>query len=187
MDAPAASGDDDTIIAILRDPESLSTDKELAFQRLHARYSSDLRAFLRSKVGPDAMMDVEQTVWLRIWQKIATHFDGKHFRAWLYQIARHEVINHHRKKKKTVAAQLPESLEDHRVSLPDDDEERRKALETCLGKLELRSHEVICDRLGGLLTNDQIATKYKLTKARLFSLVSEIRRELTECVKEKMS
>jgi len=188
MDSPSASGGDEAaIIAILLNPGAAPADKRLAFQRLHACYSSDLLAFLRSRVGTGSMMDVSQTVWLSVWQKIAAKFDGRNFRAWLYQIARHEAINHHRKYKKASTVQLPESLRDYRVPLSNEDEELRRVLEECLGMLDPRSRDVIRARLGGALTNEEIAELFNLSRARLFSLVSETKSTLTKCVKEKLS
>jgi RNA polymerase sigma factor (sigma-70 family) len=186
MDSRAASGiDEAAILGLLRDPQAVRTERHLAFQRLHEIYSPDLLAFLRTKVGRSPMSDVEQTVWLQVWQKIATHFDGKNFRAWLYQIARNESVNHHRNKRKATSDQFLDRVPDHRLDLSAEDEERRRVLEDCLSQLDPRSRDVIRARLNGSSSNEEIAKRFSLSIARLFSLVSEAKSKLTRCVKGK--
>lgn len=186
MHSRAASGTDEAVlIGVLRNPHAELAGKQDAFQAIHALYSSDLLAFLRTKVGPGSMDDVEQTVWLQVWQKIAAHFDGRNFRAWLYRIARNEVVNHHRARMKTAAEGLLGQVPDHRLNLSAEDEERRRVLEDCLSRLDPRSRDVIRARLDGALTNEEIAKRFNLTVARLFSLVSETKTRLTRCVKGK--
>jgi len=183
MDSLAADeGDEPALITTLRNPALPLKERHHAFQRLHELYSPNLLAFLRSQVGTQYMRDVEQTVWLGVWKNITRRFDGKCFRAWLFEIGRNEAINHHRRNKKPPIAPPPPP------PLPPEDDGLRQALEDCLKLLDKKEREVIEARLEGSLTNEEIKEQHELpSMSRLYSLVSETKSKLAKCVKEKMS
>jgi RNA polymerase sigma-70 factor, ECF subfamily len=70
-----------------------------AFEQLYRRHAPLLLAFITARVGPADREDLHQEVWRRAWHHLPEQFHGGNFGAWLYQIARHVLIDHGKKKK----------------------------------------------------------------------------------------
>jgi RNA polymerase sigma-70 factor (ECF subfamily) len=60
------------------------------------RHHDPLMGFLVNRVGRDAE-DLYQETWTRVSSRLDTYEDRGSFRAWLFQIARRLVIDHHRR------------------------------------------------------------------------------------------
>lgn len=72
----------------------------LALEGIFNRFGNDLRGFLRSRVRDAATADdLLQTVWLRVHQRLPALRDHERLEAWLYQIARNAVVDHHRRQR----------------------------------------------------------------------------------------
>ncbi len=69
---------------------------EEAFNKLSSRHEQMLTAFATGHVGRSSAEDVTQCVWLRVWMALPEKFDGRHFRGWLYTIARNCIADHFR-------------------------------------------------------------------------------------------
>ena len=52
------------------------------------RHAPRLLAFLAGRVPRADLEDAHHEVWLRVWHHLPGHFDGSHFRGWLFRIAR---------------------------------------------------------------------------------------------------
>ncbi len=73
-------------------------------------------AFLARRVGQDAD-ELAQEVWLRIARSNASFADDAAFRAYAYTVARRLVIDHHRKRKRTLqVVPLEETLREPRAA-----------------------------------------------------------------------
>ena len=82
-----------------------------AFDDLYHSFAPPVLAFLaaRMKTLQDAE-DVAQSVFVQVWKK-RDSFDGKHFRAWVFEIARNRLIDHARSSKRHNQASLEDSHE----------------------------------------------------------------------------
>jgi len=67
-----------------------------AIENLMDRHHDPLMGFLVNRVGRDAE-DLYQETWVRVSGRLDTYEDRGSFRAWLFQIARRLVIDHHRR------------------------------------------------------------------------------------------
>lgn len=70
---------------------------QTAFQSLMERHRDSVMGFLVNRVGDDAE-DLFQETWHRVGRHIDTYEECGTFRAWVFQIARRLVIDHHRRK-----------------------------------------------------------------------------------------
>ena len=68
-----------------------------AFETLVARHRDSVMGFLVNRVGDDAE-DLFQETWSRVGRSIDAYEEAGTFRAWVFQIARRLVIDHHRRK-----------------------------------------------------------------------------------------
>jgi RNA polymerase sigma-70 factor (ECF subfamily) len=131
--------DDELVAACARRDASPRARRraEAAFRTLYDRHARRLIAFLAGRVGRAALEDVHQEVWVSVWRALPTRFRGGDFRAWLYQIARNQVVDHRRKR---TAEPLPGDgrLVDRRQwdAARAAESDRRAALARCLQRLE---------------------------------------------------
>jgi RNA polymerase sigma-70 factor (ECF subfamily) len=115
------------------------------------QYSRRLRAFIRSRVGEDAdAEDILQEVFIRIHRNLCClpAPEWRRPESWIYQIARHLIIDHYRRRRDLVA--IPENL----PAQPDLPEEDPQAL------LALSLRELI-DQLPELYRQALILTEYQ--------------------------
>jgi RNA polymerase sigma-70 factor, ECF subfamily len=75
------------------------------------RFSARLLAFIRRRVEdlPTAE-DLLQEVFVRIHTRMNTLEDGSRLEAWVYQIARHAILDHYRRRRETVP--VPDEIVD---------------------------------------------------------------------------
>ena len=78
-----------------------------AFRALMARHHDSVMGFLVNRVGDDAE-DLFQETWARVAKSLDSYQDAGSFRAWVLQIARRLVIDHHRRKGARVKLVLSE-------------------------------------------------------------------------------
>jgi RNA polymerase sigma-70 factor, ECF subfamily len=92
------------------------------------QYSRRLRAFIRSRVGDDTdAEDILQEVFIRVHRNLCCLPEPEWHRpdSWIYQIARHLIIDHYRRRRELVA--IPENLPAE-PDMPEDDPEAVLAL-----------------------------------------------------------
>ena len=108
-----------------------------AFTRLYDGYVERIYRYVYFRVSDDtATEDLVSQVFLKAWQNLDRYkIGGSPFVAWLYTIARNQVIDHYRSKREMVsleeAANLPADTEnpDEQVQLRFDLEAMRDALQ----------------------------------------------------------
>ena len=152
------------------------------FGDLFERYAGELLAFLSSRVPNRLSADVlAQNVWLKVWSK-RTDYHGGNFRAWLYQIARNELIDACRKK-------YPERLADGFDPMTlefDSNHDWLAALRTCLDQVEGTFVEMIrCKSRGH--TTDQLVAQFGISPVTVATRIHRGKQLLKDCVRRKNS
>ena len=154
-----------------------------AIQTLYERHSPALLAYLTARGRRYDPEDLLHETWLKVCKQLGTGFHGGNFRAWLFTIARHVLIDCTRRPRviplnaDVVAPTCP----------PWDgvlDEERRTILSKCLAELEKndpRAALLARGRLGGE-TYEQLAAQLGLRTERAHRLWHTALKELQACV-----
>lgn len=158
------------------------------FEALYQRHSRLLLAFLSSRVNRSDLDDIHQAVWSRVWQYLPTHFDGRNFRAWLYQIARNYVIQVGRKRKSDLLGAEEEQALPSSTTSPDNrlvERERMEVLQQCLERLEDDLAELVRARLRGESYED-ICTNCEIPPARAHKMFHTAKTQLTACVERAL-
>ena len=77
-----------------------------AFSTLMERHRDPVMGFLVNRVGEDAE-DLFQETWSRVGSNLHSYNEIGSFRAWVFQIARRLVIDHHRRRSARITLVLP--------------------------------------------------------------------------------
>ena len=78
-----------------------------ALGELMNRHRDSLMGFLVNRVGTEAE-DLHQEVWTRVSSGLPTYNEQGTFRAWMFQIARRLITDHHRRKSARIRLVLPD-------------------------------------------------------------------------------
>jgi RNA polymerase sigma-70 factor, ECF subfamily len=115
-------------------------------------------------------------------------FRGGNFRAWLFEIARHVLIDHARKRR-------PEPLDDaehrrdDRAAAPDAgliERERSEALRRCLERLSSEAVALVRARLGGA-DDREACRRLDLTPERAYTLFHRAKEQLQACLERVLA
>lgn len=136
------------------------------------KYHDRINAFAYWRTGDaDLAADITNTVFALAWQKLGRfRWQGYTFGAWLFQLARGELANALRKRKRRKEEEfiperdepLHEESPDHVLSRQADSE----LVQVCLGQLDEARHEVFVLHYWVGLTTSQIATVMKIPRER---------------------
>jgi len=173
----------------LAEQEPFDTD---AFERLLAAHQSRLFGFIRSLTGPsDDVDDILQNTNRVLWKEAETFEPGTNFRAWAFQVARHQVLRH-RDRRKRDGDQIPFSdalLETLAVRAEEKEsslERRRRFLQGCLEKLSDRQREVIDHRYFKRESVQDIADRLDMTPNAVSQLLFRGRENLLHCIETQL-
>jgi RNA polymerase sigma factor (sigma-70 family) len=158
-----------------------------AFEQLYRRHAPLLLAFIAARSRPADREDLHQEVWRRAWHHLPEQFHGGNFGAWLYQIPRHALIDHGKKRKAKVLAD-PELVPDGRSRHDDDcvlERERMEALRQCLDKLNATAAALVRARLAGEDYSD-ICRQLGLTSGQAYKLFHSSNDQLKTCVERAL-
>ena len=73
---------------------------EHAFTDLFGQFGDRTFRYLRGLLDAESAGDVQQEVWLTVYQKISMLSNPRGFRTWLFQITRHKAIDYLRREKR---------------------------------------------------------------------------------------
>jgi RNA polymerase sigma-70 factor (ECF subfamily) len=153
------------------------------FMQIYDAHARPLQAFLASRVEPSTDgPEVAQEVWLRVWKTIGT-FDGKNHRAWVFQIARHLLVDRIRRKCPE-ALRDPDSLPNSRAEEPDANAleiEQRLLFQRCLERLISEERELVRSRLAGE-GFEEVCPRLGITAAQGHKLFHTAKARLRSCV-----
>lgn len=164
------------------DPQSLAE-----FVSLLTRHQPDLLAFIISQMpgDPDAP-DVLQASNLVLWNK-RNHFQAaSNFLSWAFAIARYEVLNHLKKRKRRrvvlLDSELLETLAAEAPAVLHDGDSRMRALENCLAKLRQEDRDLLKHRYQSGLGLDRFAERVGRSISALSVSLNRLRIALRHCM-----
>ena len=133
---------------------------EEALEQLYYRYRRPLYAYLNRMLNNDSMTadDMFQELWIKVINKIGSYQESGRFSAWLFRIARNQVLEHFRREKSrsklgmtTEDGELPESAGiAHDPSSMVGAQELAERLEQVLSELPPEQREVFIMRQNDL-------------------------------------
>jgi len=172
------------------DPDSADPDSE--FVSLLTEHQTVLRLYVTSLLpGEFASADIVQQANATIWRKRGEFQIGTNFKAWIFSIARYEVLNFRKRKARdsrlVFSDELDEMIADELPAQNDDMEDRLSALRSCLRKLKPADRELIRHRY----FHGTPLKEYSLTIGRsvgsLKVTLHRIRTRLQQCLEHQLS
>ena len=159
-------------------------------QEIWQQIHNGLRAFIAKRVANEAEVDdIVQDVWLKIQRGLDGLKDQSRLISWIYQIARHAIIDHYRApgRRSEMPAGLAADLEAHqssstRTAASEDSGQLRTELAGCLRPMierlpgEYRQAVILVDLEG--LAQQEAAAQLGLSLSGMKSRVQRGRRQL---------
>jgi RNA polymerase sigma-70 factor (ECF subfamily) len=159
-------------------------------QKIWSEVQSGLRAFIAKRVANEAEADdIVQDVWLKMQRGLDGLKDQRRLISWIYQIARHAIIDHYRApgRRREMPAGLAADLEAHqssstRTTASEDSGQLRTELAGCLRPMierlseEYRQAVILVDLEG--LAQQEAAAQLGLSLSGMKSRVQRGRRQL---------
>lgn len=166
--------------------DDMKADAQEMWQHIH----NGLRSFIVKRVANEAEADdIVQDVWLKMQRGLGGLKDQNRLISWIYQIARHAIIDHYRApdRRREMPAGLAADLEAYRLSpsrqiAAQDSGQLRTELAGCLRPMieqlseDYRQAVTLVDLEG--LTQQEAATQLGLSLSGMKSRVQRGRRQL---------
>jgi len=168
--------------------DATPTDPDADLVALLTSHQSALRLYVHSLMpGDPAAADVTQQANTTIWKKRLDFTPGTNFKAWIFAIARYEVLSHRKRRSKDETRLVfGEALEDkiaEELPLHDRDlEADHAALQICLSKLRPQDRELIHHRYQQRTPLKDYAAQVQRSVAGLRVTLYRIRTALAKCV-----
>lgn len=154
------------------------------FVQLLVAHEPGARAYLRGLLPSWHDVDeVMQSTSLVAWRKYGEYQTGTNFSGWLRSIARFEALKHRRQMARSplVFSEDVWELLAHETDA-DAREERREALEVCLGKMSAAQRELVLKaHMPGVRLNEVAHTTGRSEQA-FYKTIQRLRAALLECV-----
>ncbi|MGB0153824.1 MAG: sigma-70 family RNA polymerase sigma factor [Verrucomicrobiales bacterium] len=161
------------------------------FVALLTEHQSSLRYYVASLLpGDSAAADVAQQANATIWKKRDDFELGTNFKAWIFSIARYEVLNY-RKKDSRDRLVFSEEMEDLIANeLPEragDFDLKQEALKGCLQKLKPADRDLIQHRYFEGTPLAEYSSEINRSVGSLKVTLHRIRNRLLHCVESKLA
>lgn len=163
-----------------------------AFECLLAAHQGRLFGFIRSLVGAgDEVDDILQNTNRVLWEEAERFEPGTNFRAWAFQVARHQVLRH-RDRRRREGERVPfsdELLETLAVRAEEKEsslERRRRHLRFCLEKLPHRQRDAVERRYFRRESVQAIADGLGLKPNAVSQLLYRGRENLLRCIEAQL-
>jgi len=160
---------------------SLLTENQLA-----------LRSYVQSLLpGDGSAADISQQANTTIWKKRDTYELGTNFKAWIFAIARYEVLNYRKKLARDSRLVFSDEMEgfiaEEMASDVRDVNDRQLALRSCLEKLRAKDRDLILHRYFHKTPLKEYAESNKRSVGGLKVTLHRIRAALLECIERNQS
>ncbi len=169
-----------------------SPEHDAEIVALLTEHQAALRLYVASLLpGDPEAADVAQQANSTIWKKRADFEPGTHFKAWVFAVARYEVLNYRKSKARASRLVFSDEMEDLiATELPeqsDDLEERHDALRACLAKLKPAQRELIRHRYFRGTSLQDYADEIGRSVGGLKVTLHRIRTALAACIEQKLT
>lgn len=157
-------------------------------EELYANHARAIWLFLTSRLRDShSCEDVLQEVFLRATARIDS-FDGKHPRAWLFQIASNCLIDATRKSKQARSIDVHDLQLPSPVSNPDSAASPRlEALRACLSEIGSDFIDALIRTKIDRQSPSSLADSLGLPRATIDSRVARGKRLIADCIKRRLS
>lgn len=167
------------------------TDPDSEFVALLTEHQSALRMYVASLLpGDSSAADVAQQANTTIWKKRSDFEIGTNFKAWVFSIARYEVLNYRKREARDSRLVFSEELEDiiaeELPELAHDLDERQTALRGCLEKLKPADRELIQHRYFKGTPLQEYAAEIGRSAGGLKVTLHRLRNQLHACIERKL-
>ncbi|HEX5430285.1 MAG TPA: RNA polymerase sigma factor [Patescibacteria group bacterium] len=168
--------------------EACQKGDKSAFGRIYDSYSVRLYRFIYMRVGhKEVAEDILAESFIKAWTKISQVNSSKAFSAWIFQIAKNNIIDYYRVRKSTIAIEEVEQvLED--AADPIDQTELDLDQRRILKALEFLPHDhqqVIRYKFFEDLTNPEIALIMNKTEGAIRVIQHRAIQKLQEILRQK--
>jgi len=173
-------------------PPNDASGRREQVMRLALEHRAMLWGFLMGLTkNPQLAEDLFQNTYLVICEKWEQFQPGTNFPAWARQIARYEFLAAVDPGRRPFVTAEMEVLEAALVAAappdrPAADADRREALRACLRELPARGHRALALRYGEGLDGGSVARKMGVSLNALYTLLSRVRKMLSECVERRI-
>lgn len=163
------------------------------FVALLTEHQTALRYYVGSLMPGDShVADVTQQANSTIWKKRDDFELGTNFKAWIFSIARFEVLNYRKRQardaKRLVFSDEMEAVFAEEIPLRDDElEAKQEALRGCLTKLRPAEQELIQQRYFEKTGLDEFAATLGRSAGSLRVSLHRIRGRLAKCIESKLN
>lgn len=147
-------------------------------------YSYILTAVGRQTVAEEIM----QQTFLKMWQNYSRFEEGTNFSAWGKEIAKYEIFNYRKRRTREVYLD-PESLDrvlEAARQIESTSDQRMKALEGCLKKLNDKQRQLIRYRYNEGFNCSDIAEKMNSTQSTIYKTIARLHASLQDCIRRTL-
>ena len=153
-----------------------------AYAALYKRHAPAVLAFLSARVRDRSeAADLCQQIWLKVWERLGTHFEADHFRGWVFQMARNQLIDHHRKHRATI---LPEDFDPAAPVGEDLVDERIAYVRPCVDALAEDRRAIVEARLSGI-SFDEISLQFDIPANTAMTRFHRAKDQLRDCIERR--
>jgi RNA polymerase sigma-70 factor, ECF subfamily len=160
------------------------------FMLLYTKSTPVLRSFLRKLLPSwEDVDEVMQNTSLVLWKKFEQFEEGTEFNRWACVIARFEVLSYKRAKARDrhyFGDELINLLADENLEKEDYFQNEKKALQSCLNKLNQKQRQLTLSAYSGESSIKEVAEKYGRTATALYKALNRIRTNLFQCIKKEV-
>lgn len=161
------------------------------FVECFTRYQRRLYLYILAQVpSPHEAEEILQETNLVIWKKCDQFELGTNFFAWGSRIASYEVLKfreRRRRDKLRFSEKFLEAVSEEVLEQQESLEERRQALQKCLGKLKQNDRELIRLRYASGQNGKVVAETLGRPANSVYQSLGRIRRALLECIQRRLA
>jgi RNA polymerase sigma-70 factor (ECF subfamily) len=168
--------------------EACQKGDKIAFGRIYDQYAQRLYKFIYLRVGhKEVAEDILADSFVKVWTKIAQVNSSKAFSAWIFQIAKNNIIDYYRIRKSTIAIEEVEhTLEDAANPIAETDLRLdQKRILVALTSLPRDQQQVVRYKFFEDLTNAEIALIMNKTEGAIRVIQHRAIVRLQEILRQK--
>ncbi|MCA8988566.1 MAG: sigma-70 family RNA polymerase sigma factor [Planctomycetaceae bacterium] len=167
-------------------------EQEAAFVAQLTQHQLALQHYIRSLLpGEKLVADVVQQANAKIWEKRTDFQPGTNFKAWVFSIARYEVLNHRkqqvRESRLIFSAELEQVIESELAAEDNGLILKQDALRECLKKMRQQDQQLLLQRYASSETLQEYANSIGRSLNGLRVRLHRLRTALQLCIQQRMN